>query len=87
MSVHKAISKHVNGQNEIIRHFAYLDEQRERFIEEAAALCKNGQPFSTDQINAVTKEMNELSMKIENLPSRKQVTQEMVREFVNRIGQ
>ncbi|WP_108671038.1 YpbS family protein [Peribacillus acanthi] len=87
MSVHKAISKHVNGQNEIIRHFAYLDEQRERFIEEATTLCKNGQPFSTDLINAVTKEMNELSMKIENLPSRKLVTQEMIKDYVNLLEQ
>ena len=87
MSVHKAISKHVNGQNQILLDFASLDHQREVYIDEACILCKEGKPFSTDKINEVTKQMNGLSNKIENLPDRLYVSVQMVQEFVTKINQ
>ena len=84
MSVHKALSKHVNGLSLMISEFASLDQIREQLIEEACILCKAGQAFSTDKINEVTKEMNQISMKIENLPERKYVSVQMIQEYVNR---
>ncbi len=84
MSVHKAISKHVSGQNHILSEYVTLDQQREAFIDEACTLCKEGKPFNTDKINAVTEKMNLLSKKIENLPERQYVTGQMVQEYVNK---
>lgn len=84
MSVHKALTKHVNGLSQLIKEFAVLDEQRELFIEEACSLCNDGKPFTTDKINEVTERMNQLSRKIENLPERKYVTAQMIAEFVQR---
>ncbi|WP_147534793.1 DUF2533 family protein [Bacillus marasmi] len=84
MSVHKAISAHVNGQNHILNDYVQLDQQREAFIEEACQLCKAGQPFNTDKINHVTEKLNLLSKKIENLPERKYVTIQMVQDYVQK---
>ncbi|UII54233.1 YpbS family protein [Cytobacillus spongiae] len=82
MSVHKAITKHVNEMNDRIRRFALLEEQRELLIEEAIMLYKEGKPFTTDKINSVTSQMNELA-KLGGVPSRKLVTTAMVKEFVD----
>lgn len=86
MSVHHEISKHSEKQHYIVSRFAALDKERESYIEKAIQLCKKGEPFSTDDINRVTKEMNELSKKgiVTSLPIRKTVTVEMVKEFVNK---
>jgi seryl-tRNA synthetase len=84
MSVHKALSKHVNGLSQMISEFASLDQLREQLIEEACTLCKEGHSFSTDKINEVTKEMNQLAMKIENLPDRKYVSVQMIQEYVSK---
>lgn len=84
MSVHKAISAHVNGQNHILSEYVQLDQQREAFIDEACQLCKKAQPFNTDKINQVTEKMNLLSKKIENLPERSYVTVQMVQEYVQK---
>ncbi|SFA69505.1 MULTISPECIES: DUF2533 family protein [unclassified Bacillus (in: firmicutes)] len=82
MSVHKAISQHVGGQNRTITEFLQLDQYRETLIEEALELCKQNKPFKTDRINEVTKEMNALNMKGE-LPKRKLVSVEMIMDYVN----
>lgn len=84
MSVHKAISAHVNNQNKMITTFLELDQKRETYIEEAITKCKQGIAFSTDKINEVTTLMNEIS-KQGVVPARKYVTSEMVEEFVNSI--
>ncbi|MFE8694837.1 YpbS family protein [Cytobacillus sp. FJAT-53684] len=84
MSVHKAISAHVNKQNQMITSFLELDQKREDYIEEAISKCKQGQPFSTDKINEVTTRMNEIS-KQGVVPARKYVTAEMVEEYVHNI--
>ncbi|MDP4163153.1 MAG: YpbS family protein [Bacillota bacterium] len=85
MSVHHAISKHVESQNKVLNEFFTLDQQREAAIEEAVTLCEQDKPFSVDTINAITKEMNGLSMKGE-LPKRKLVTLEMIREYVSKMN-
>ncbi|WP_153125140.1 DUF2533 family protein [Peribacillus tepidiphilus] len=85
MSVHKAITQHVNNQNQLIKEFLLLDQEREKRIEEAIHLCISGQEFSTYLINEVTEKMNEISKKIENLPSRKLVTPQMVEDYVKKL--
>ncbi|HHY73514.1 MAG TPA: YpbS family protein [Bacillus bacterium] len=88
MSVHHAISKHSENQHYIVSRFTELDGLREAYIEKAIELCEKGEPFSTDAINAVTKEMNELGKKgiVTSLPVRKPVTVEMVKEYVEKIN-
>lgn len=84
MSVHKEITAHVNQANKRITDFLALDQKRESYIEEAVELCKQGKPFSTEKINEVTNQINELA-KQGIVPARKNVTIEMVREYVYRI--
>ena len=88
MSVHHAISNHSENQHYIVKRYTELDQQREAYIAKAVELCKNGQQFSTNDINAVTKEMNELGKKgiVTSLPVRQQVTVEMVKEYVNKLS-
>lgn len=80
MSVHKAITEHVNNQNKRIQDFLALDQLREQYIEEALELCKQGKSFTTDKINEVTKQINELARQ-GAVPTRKLVTVEMVCEY------
>jgi hypothetical protein len=84
MSVHKAISEHVTKQNHRITDFLSLDQQRERYIEEAVELCKQGKDFTTDKINHITNQINELARK-GIVPTRKAVTPEMVREYAMKL--
>jgi hypothetical protein len=83
MSVHKQISEHSRKQNQIVTTFLKLEQQRENYIEEAIVLCKQKRPFTTDKINQVTKQINELARK-GIAPQRMLVTKEMVEEFVSR---
>lgn len=83
MSVHKAISAHSKKQNQIVSTFLQLEQKRENFIEDAIVLCKQNKPFTTEKINEVTKQINELA-RHGIAPQRKLVTKEMVQEFVSR---
>ncbi|MGD6831598.1 YpbS family protein [Sutcliffiella halmapala] len=83
MSVHKQISEHSRKQNQIVSTFLKLEQQRENYIEEAIVLCKQKKPFTTEKINQVTKQINELARK-GIAPQRMFVTKEMVEEFVSR---
>ncbi|TYR79994.1 DUF2533 family protein [Priestia megaterium] len=85
MSVHKAISAHSKKQHELVKSFVGLDTMREQAIEAAVALCKEGKNFSVDNINAVTQQINELAKNNGIVPTRKYVTEEMVKEYVNRL--
>ncbi len=80
MSVHKEITRHVNKQNKRINDFLKLDQQRELFIQEAVELCKQGKAFSTDKINMVTDQINELARQ-GIIPTRKKVTPQMVQDY------
>ncbi|MFO1443804.1 YpbS family protein [Bacillus sp. Bva_UNVM-123] len=84
MSVHKAISAHVNKQNKMITDFLALDKEREHFIEEAVSNCQSGMAFSADKINGVTAQINELAKK-GIVPTRKFVTEEMIKEYTEKI--
>ncbi|MGJ7910085.1 DUF2533 family protein [Neobacillus sp. LXY-1] len=81
MSVHKDLIQHAEKQNKQYQEFLALDKQREMLIAEAIDQCKQDKPFSTDQINAVTKQMNSINLRI--TPIKKYVTVEMVQEYVN----
>ncbi|MGM0835009.1 MAG: YpbS family protein [Bacillota bacterium] len=83
MSVHKQISEHSRKQNQIVSTFLKLEQHRENYIEEAIVLCKQKKPFTTDKINQVTKQINELARN-GIAPQRMLVTKEMVEEFVSR---
>ncbi len=82
MSVHKDLIKHAKNQNQSYQEFQALDELREKYIEEAIELCKQGKPFTTDKINEVTNKMNKINLRIISL--RKNVTVDMVREYVEK---
>ncbi|MBU8878393.1 YpbS family protein [Bacillus sp. FJAT-29790] len=84
MSVHKAISQHVNKQNKRITEFLALDQQREFYIDEAISNCIKGNPFSADKINEVTSRINILS-KQGIVPARKLVTLQMIEDYANKI--
>ena len=81
MSVHKDISLHAEKQNKLFNKFALLEQKREDYIQEAIELCKAGKEFTTDFINEVTLQINELANQ-RLVPIRKVVTPEMVREYV-----
>lgn len=81
MSVHKDLIKHAKNQNQSYQEFKALDELREKYIDEAVELCKQGKAFTTDKINEVTNRMNKINLRIVSL--RKNVTVEMVKEYVN----
>ncbi|MFJ5762154.1 DUF2533 family protein [Neobacillus sp. NPDC093182] len=83
MSVHKDLIKHAKNQNQSYQEFKALDELREKYIEEAVELCKQGKPFTTDKINEVTNKMNRINLRIISL--RKNVTTEMVQEYVKSL--
>jgi len=84
-NVHEAISKHSSKQHQIVKTFLQLEQQRESYIDQAVALAKENKSFSVDQINRVTSEINALA-KNGIAPTRKIVTEEMVLEYVNRMG-
>jgi hypothetical protein len=83
MSVHKDLIKHAENQNKTYQEFLALDQQRENYIEEAVELCKKGETFSTDKINEVTNKINRINLRI--IPDRKNVTGEMIHEYVKSI--
>jgi hypothetical protein len=82
-NVHEEISAHSKKQHAIVSKFLVLEERREALIDQAIQQCKQSQPFSVSGINAVTAEINELA-KQGIIPTRKIVSDEMVREFVDR---
>lgn len=83
MSVHKDLINHAKNQNQSYQEFQALDDLREKYIEDAVELCKHGKPFTTDKINEVTNKMNRINLRIISL--RKNVTEDMVREYVNSL--
>lgn len=86
-NVHEAITAHSKKQNAIVTKFAALEEKREALIEKAVLHCRQSEPFSVNGINEVTAEINELA-KGGIIPTRKHVTEEMVKEYVQiKFGQ
>ncbi|WP_202079851.1 DUF2533 family protein [Caldalkalibacillus salinus] len=85
MSVHRAISAHSRRQNEALQRFLALDEERERYIQEAIDRCSRGESFTVEHINRVTREIQTLAQK-EVVPHRQFVTTEMVKDAVQQKG-
>jgi hypothetical protein len=85
MSVHKDLIQHAKKQNELYTKFTVLDQQREDYIQEAIELCQAGKDFTIDRINEVTKQINFIANE-RFIPTRKLVTLEMVREYVDRLN-
>lgn len=84
MSVHQSISEHSRKQHQHLVTFQQLDEERERRIEETVRLCLDGQPFTVDGINEITRRINEHA-KQGISPLRKFVTADMIREFAAKL--
>ena len=84
MSVHKDISLHAEKQNRLFNKFDILERKRENYIQEAIELCRSGKEFTTDRINEVTLQINQLANQ-RLIPTRKIVTPEMVREYAEKI--
>ncbi|MER3111772.1 YpbS family protein [Bacillus altitudinis] len=82
-SVHEEISAHSQKQHAHIQSFLALEQKREQAIESAVKKCEHNEPFSTDEINAITSKMNELA-RGGIVPLRKHVTIEMVAEYAQR---
>ncbi|PFG15202.1 DUF2533 family protein [Bacillus sp. es.036] len=83
MSVHKGISNQLSQKNREINLFIQLDKEREAAIAHATELCAANEPFTTDRINELSLQINELA-KQGSIPTRTYVTPQMVEEFVNK---
>lgn len=83
MSVHIAISKHINKHIDAQQQFKKLDQQREFAIEATLQKAANNEPFDTVEINRITNVMNEIGKKY-NFPQRKNVTKEMVLQYLQK---
>lgn len=86
MSVHLQIAKQINSHIKGQKEFKALDERREALIDEAIAKAKSNSEFSVNEINQVTAEMNQIGQKF-NFPLRKQVTREMVLQYIAKSQQ
>lgn len=84
MSVHQDISEHSRKQHQHLQRFQELDEERERYIEEAILACLEDRPFSVEGINEITRYINEHA-KQGISPLRKYVTVEMIREYASKL--
>jgi hypothetical protein len=83
MSVHLQIKEQMTTFIAAEKKYRELDLKREESIEKVVNDAKANKPFSLVEVNAITEELNNLS-KYFRFPMRKQVTKEMVLEFINR---
>ncbi|GAE31677.1 DUF2533 family protein [Alkalihalobacillus hemicellulosilyticus] len=83
MAVHLQIAEQVKKHRQAQKEFLKLDAEREHAIEEALSLAKAGQHFETNEINRITTEMNSIASAFQ-FPMRKQVTEQMVKEYILR---
>ncbi|OLP65049.1 hypothetical protein BACPU_20050 [Bacillus pumilus] len=82
-NVHEEISAHSQKQHAHIQSFLALEQKREQAIDATVTRCEQNEPFTTDEINAITSQMNELA-RGGIVPMRKHVTTDMVKEYVER---
>ncbi len=81
MSVHLEIKKQINKFISAEKTYRQLDVIREEKIAEVIEAAKGNKDFSLSEVNSVTAEINKLSKSF-GFPLRKQVTKEMVLEFI-----
>ncbi|MBP3951330.1 DUF2533 family protein [Bacillus suaedae] len=83
MAVHLQIAEQVKNHRQAQKDFLALDAAREQAIEAVFQLAKAGKPFQTNEINQITNEMNQIATRFQ-FPARKQVTIEMINQFLTR---
>lgn len=83
MSVHLQLKKQMTNFIAAEKKYRELDMRREEKIEEAINKAKVKEEFSLIEVNALTEELNNLSRSY-RFPIRKQVTKDMVLEYINR---
>jgi hypothetical protein len=83
MSVHTAITAHSKKQHDHIEVFLKLDQLREQAIEMVLQKCLNNEPYSLQEINQISREINEHALKGIS-PSRKLVTEKMIEDYAKR---
>ncbi|MDQ0482322.1 DUF2533 family protein [Guptibacillus hwajinpoensis] len=81
MSVHKGISDQLRQKNREISLFIQLDKEREAAITAAVDRCEANEHFTTDRINELSSQINELA-KQGSIPTRTYVTNAMIEEYV-----
>ena len=81
MSVHKDLAQHAEKQNKKYQRFMELNDLRETYIEDAVQLCSERKPFSTDKINEITRQMNQINLTF--IPEMKFVSAEMISDYVH----
>ncbi|MBN8208629.1 DUF2533 family protein [Bacillus sp. NTK071] len=80
MSVHKGISDQLSQKNREINLFIQLDKEREEAIARAVARCEANEEYTTDRINELSSQINELA-KQGSIPTRTYVTNAMIHEY------
>ncbi|MDP4551544.1 DUF2533 family protein [Alkalihalobacillus macyae] len=83
MSVHKGISDQLRRKNREISLFIQLDKEREAAITAAVDRCEANEPFTTERINELSSQINELA-KQGSIPTRTYVTNAMIEEYVQK---
>lgn len=83
MSVHLKIAEQVTNHRRAQKEFLALDEKREAAIDRVVEDAKKGLHISLNEVNAITKEMNQIAQDF-YFPPRKEVTTDMVREYINK---
>ena len=83
MSVHKGISDQLRQKNREISLFIQLDKEREAAITAAVNRYEANEPFTTDRINELSSQINELA-KQGSIPTRTYVTNAMIEEYVQK---
>jgi hypothetical protein len=81
MNVHEAITRHSQNQHRHLEIFAQLEARREQAIEATIEKCRSGTPYDVNEINEVTRQINEHA-KHGISPSRKYVSTAMVEQYV-----
>jgi hypothetical protein len=82
MSVHTAITAHSKKQHDHIELFLHLDQLRELAIDHAVQKCMANKPFTVEEINQISRDINEHAKKGIS-PTRKLVSEEMIQHYVD----
>ncbi|WP_088102543.1 DUF2533 family protein [Halalkalibacter urbisdiaboli] len=83
MSVHLQIAEQVKNHRQAQKEFLKLDAVREQIIDQLLQQASVSEDISVQQLNAVTKQMNQIASKFQ-FPLRKEVTKEMVLSFAKK---
>ncbi|WP_100372222.1 DUF2533 family protein [Bacillus sp. FJAT-45037] len=82
-NVHAQISEQVKNHRQAQKEFLALDAKREQAIDRVLKEAKKGLHISVQEINSITKEMNEIASTF-YFPPRKEVTHDMILDYLHR---